>query len=82
MTILGLGITFFFGIVLSVFIAPYGVIVLISIIFALVISGHIRTKRIENDLQAIKEKLGIKEIEETFLTDDEIEKELEDEANI
>ncbi|WP_379134012.1 hypothetical protein [Paenibacillus sp. sgz500958] len=53
---------------------------MISLIFAMVLSTYIKTEKIESDMQAIKEKLGIKEIEEAVMTNEEIERELEDEA--
>ncbi|MNN73109.1 hypothetical protein D3C81_1891990 [compost metagenome] len=45
----------------------------------MVVSNYERNKRIETDLQKIKEKLGIEEREEVNVSNEEIEKELESE---
>ncbi|WP_148505277.1 hypothetical protein [Paenibacillus beijingensis] len=50
-------------------------------IFGVVFSTNARNKRIENDLQMIKEKLGIVQENRDFnLSDEEIEEELERDA--
>lgn len=64
-------------IVLALFLGPYGIVILIAIIFGIVISTHSRTAEIHSDLQRIKEKLGINDEDEFNMTDQEIEDELE-----
>jgi hypothetical protein len=58
---------------------PYGIIVLLSLIFGMVLSTHMRTKEIQNDLQRIKEKLGIEDPNDFNMSNEEIEQELEKE---
>jgi hypothetical protein len=73
MTILGTIIAIFFTILISIFLGPYGILVIISITFGLVLSTHIRNKEIHSDLQRIKEKLGIEDKDDFNMTNDEIE---------
>ncbi|MDT3429235.1 putative Holliday junction resolvase-like endonuclease [Paenibacillus forsythiae] len=73
MTILGTII----AIALSIVLGPVGGIILISIMFGLVLSTYMRNKEIYNDLQSIKEKLGIEERDDFNMTNEEIEEELE-----
>jgi uncharacterized membrane protein (DUF106 family) len=63
----------------SIFLGPYGMIIVLSVILGLVVSNYNRNKIIESDLQKIKEKLGIEERDEYNLTNEEIENELESE---
>lgn len=82
MTILGTLIAIVAAIILTIFLGPYGILVLISITFGLILSTHIRTKEIQSDLKIIKAKLGIEEKDEFNMTDQEIEEELEKEMLI
>lgn len=79
MTIIGTLFAIVAAIILTIFFGPYGILVLISITFGLILSTHNRTKEIHSDLQIIKEKLGIEEKDEFNMTDQEIEEELEKE---
>lgn len=81
MTILGTIIVIVVAIILTIFIGPYGFLVLISIPLGLIVSTHIRTKEIHSDLQIIKEKLGIQEKDDFNMTTQEIEEELEKELD-
>lgn len=67
------------AILVSIFLGPYGMIIVLSVICGLVVSNYNRNKIIESDLQKIKQKLGIEEKDEFNLTNEEIEKELESE---
>jgi regulator of replication initiation timing len=55
-----------------------GTLLVIAILFGLVLSMHQRCKRIYDDLQLIKQKLGIEEKDEFNMKNEEIERELED----
>ncbi|WP_223066337.1 hypothetical protein [Paenibacillus caui] len=77
MTIIGTIIGIIAAIALSIFLGPLGGIVLISVIFGLVLSTHIRNKKIYDDLQRIKEKLEIEEQHDFNMSNEEIEEELE-----
>ncbi|SFM53335.1 hypothetical protein SAMN03159341_1444 [Paenibacillus sp. 1_12] len=82
MTLLGICAAVAAAILISLFLGPYGLLVLISIIFGLVLSTHIRSKEIHSDLQRIKEKLGIEDKDDFNMSNDEIEEELEKEQLI
>lgn len=41
------------------FLGPYGILVLFAVGFGLLLSIHVRTKEIHDDMQKIKEKLGL-----------------------
>jgi hypothetical protein len=77
MTIFGTIAAIVVAALISIFLGPYGILVLISIIFGLVLSTHIRNKEIHSDLQRIKEKLGIEDKDVFYMSDEEIEEELE-----
>ncbi|BBH19243.1 hypothetical protein Back11_05880 [Paenibacillus baekrokdamisoli] len=79
MTILGTILAIILAIGFTVVIGPFGGLLLIAIIFGLVFSTHQRNKRIFDDLQRIKEKLGIEDKDEFNMKNEEIEKELEQE---
>src|SRR5690606_11058904 len=64
---------------ISIYLGTYGVLIVLSVICGVVVSNYKRNKRIETDLQKIKEKLGIEEREEAKVSNEEIEKELESE---
>ncbi|MNT93128.1 hypothetical protein D3C72_2345330 [compost metagenome] len=70
-TILAIALIFILG--------PTAGIVLLSIMFGMILSTFMRQKEIYNDLGLIKERLGIDEHDDFNMTDDEIEKELEQE---
>jgi hypothetical protein len=61
------------------FLGPYGIIVLLSLIFGMVLSTHMRNKEIHSDLQKIKEKLGIEDTDDFHMSNEKIEQELEKE---
>lgn len=79
MTVFGIIASIAAAVALALFLGPYGMLVLFSIMFGLVLNIHLRTKEIHNDLQRIKEKLGILDKDDFHLTDEEIEAELEKE---
>ncbi|QWU13971.1 hypothetical protein SAMN04487895_101235 [Paenibacillus sophorae] len=66
-------------IALSILLGPYGVIVIIAMIFGIVLSSYQRMNQIHEDIQLIKEKLGIKDQNEFDMKNEDIEKELEEE---
>jgi hypothetical protein len=82
MTILATIIAIVVAILITIFLGPYGILVLISITFGLVLSTHIRNKEIHSDLQRIKEKLGIEDKDDFNMTNEEIEEELDREQFI
>jgi len=67
------------ALLISIYLGPYGMLIVLSVICGVVVSNYKRNKRIETDLQKIKEKLGIEETEEVNVSNEEIEKELESE---
>jgi len=77
MIIIGTIIAIVIAIALSFLLGPFGGIILISIMFGFVLSTYMRNKEIHNDLQRIKEKLGILERDDFNMTNEEIEEELE-----
>lgn len=79
MVIFGTIAAILLSILLTMFLGPYGVIVLLSLIFGMVLSTHLRTKEIQNDIQKIKEKLGIEDTNDFHMSNEEIEQELEKE---
>ncbi|NOU96666.1 hypothetical protein GC093_26100 [Paenibacillus sp. LMG 31456] len=79
MTLFGIIAAIVAAILISIFLGPYGILVLIAVIFGLVLSTHIRNKEIHSDLQRIKEKLGIEDKDDFNMINDEIEEELEKE---
>jgi hypothetical protein len=72
-TVLGIILAYGFSIVIG----PSGGLLLIAIIFGLVYSTHQKNKKIYDDLQRIKEKLGIVDKDDFNMTNTEIEEELE-----
>lgn len=78
-TIFGTIVAIIAAIALSILLGPYSAIVILVIIFGLIFSMHQRNKEIYEDIQRIKEKLGIIDINEFDLKNEDIEKELEDE---
>lgn len=81
MTILGIVSTIIFAVLLSIFLGPYGGIVLLAIIMGLVLSTHQRNKKMHEDLQRIKERLHIEDRSDFNMTNEEIEVELFNEVN-
>lgn len=73
------------SIILVMFFGPYGIMVFLAIFFGMVLSTYMRTKEIQNDIQRIKEKLGIEDTlgladtNDFQMSDEEIEQELEKE---
>jgi cell shape-determining protein MreC len=78
MTIFGTIVAIVAAIAISIFLGPYGILVLISVTFGLVLSTHLRNKEIYTDIQRIKEKLGIEDKDDFNMSNEEIEKELEE----
>lgn len=79
MTILGTVIGIILTLVLSFFIGPFAGLLMIAVMFGLVFSTHQKNKLIYEDLQMIKEKLGIEDTDNIVPSNEEIEKELEEE---
>lgn len=52
-------------------------IILLAVIFGLVLSTHQRNKKMYEDIQRIKERLGIVDRNDFHMTNEEIEDELE-----
>lgn len=64
------------AVVLTIFLGPYGILVLFAVGFGFLLSIHVRTKEIHDDMQKIKEKLGLTAGDD-YVSDQEIEAELE-----
>ncbi|MCY9667776.1 hypothetical protein M5X11_23115 [Paenibacillus alginolyticus] len=77
MTIFGIILAIIIAILIAIFLGPYGGIVLLAIIFGLVLSTHQRNKKMYEDMQRIKERLGIVDRNDFHMTNEEIEQELE-----
>ncbi|EFM12696.1 hypothetical protein PaecuDRAFT_0207 [Paenibacillus curdlanolyticus YK9] len=54
-TLLAIGLT----VVLSFLFGPYGGIIVLAVLFGFVFSNYYSNKRIERDVQLIKQKLGV-----------------------
>ncbi|WP_249863082.1 hypothetical protein [Paenibacillus konkukensis] len=67
------------AVLISLFLGPYGMLVIVSVTFGLALSAHRRNIEIHSDLQRIKEKLGISDQDDFNMPDEEIEEELEKE---
>ncbi|MNJ42771.1 hypothetical protein D3C77_377470 [compost metagenome] len=76
MSIIGTLLAIIIAILISFFLGPIGVLILLSVIFGLVLNMYIRNREMHNDLQRIKEKLGILEQDEFNMSNEEIEEEL------
>ncbi|WP_379146973.1 hypothetical protein [Paenibacillus sp. sgz500992] len=76
MMIVGTILAILAAVVLTIFLGPYGILVLFAVGFGLLLSIHVRTKEIHNDMQKIKEKLGLTAGDD-YVSDQEIEAELE-----
>jgi hypothetical protein len=79
MTIIGIFAAIIIAILVSVLIGPFGGIVLLAVIFGFILSTHHRNRKIYDDLQRIKERLGIDDRDDFNMTKEEIELELEQE---
>lgn len=66
---------------LSIVLAPVGGIVLLAATLVMGLKVYQQNRQIADDLQKIKEKLGIVEIDDFNLSNEEIEEELEREWN-
>lgn len=77
MTIIGISTAIIFAILISIYLGPLGGIVLLSVIFGLVLSTHQRNKKMYEDIQRVKERLGIVDRNDFHMTNEEIEEELE-----
>ncbi|WP_110933243.1 hypothetical protein [Paenibacillus bouchesdurhonensis] len=64
------------ALLVSIFLGPVGLLVLVSVIFGLVLSMYIRNQEMHHDMERIKEKLGIEDKEDFNMSDEEIENEL------
>jgi hypothetical protein len=82
MTIFGTITAIILAIVVTMFLGPYGGVILISLIFGLVFSIHARNKQIYEDVQRIKEKLGITDYDDFNMSNEEIEEELNREEEL
>jgi uncharacterized membrane protein YgaE (UPF0421/DUF939 family) len=82
MTIIATFIAVILAVMVSYFLGPLGGLILISLIFGLTLSTYMRNREIQNDIQRIKEKLGIIDKDDFNLTDDEIEEVFENEQEI
>ncbi|RAV05559.1 hypothetical protein [Paenibacillus sp. YN15] len=79
MNILGTIIAIILVVVFSIVLAPFGGIVLLAITTVMVLKLYQQNKQMADDLQKIKEKLGIVEKDDFNLSNEEIEEELEKE---
>lgn len=77
MTIIGIITAIIFAILISIYLGPFGGIVLLAVIFGLVLSTHQRNKKMYEDIQRVKERLGIVDRNDFHMTNEEIEDELE-----
>ncbi|NOU72852.1 hypothetical protein GC098_15710 [Paenibacillus sp. LMG 31458] len=77
MTIIGIITAIIFAILISIYLGPFGGIVILAVIFGLVLSTHQRNKKMYEDIQRIKERLGIVDRNDFHMTNEEIEEELE-----
>lgn len=77
MTIIGIITAIIFAILISIYLGPLGGIVILAVIFGLVLSTHQRNKKMYEDIQRIKERLGIVDRNDFHMTNEEIEEELE-----
>lgn len=76
MFIIGTLLAIIIAILVSIFIGPVGVLLLVSVIFGMVLSMYIRNREMYKDIQRIKEKLGIVEQDDFNMSNEAIEEEL------
>ncbi|WHX50963.1 hypothetical protein QNH46_10115 [Paenibacillus woosongensis] len=76
MFIIGTLLAIIIAILVSIFMGPVGVLILVSVIFGMVLSMYIRNREMYNDIQRIKEKLGIVEQDDFNMSNEAIEEEL------
>lgn len=81
MNIFGTLISIVIAAAITILLWPVGGIILSAVIFVLVLNMHARNKQMYEDIQKIKEKLGIEDRDDFNLSDEEIEEELERELN-
>lgn len=79
MAIFGMVVGIILTLALSFFMGPFGGLFMFAVMFGLVFSMHQKNKLIYEDLQMIKEKLGIEDTDNMVISNEEIEKELEEE---
>ncbi|MNP64759.1 hypothetical protein D3C76_1602810 [compost metagenome] len=79
MNVLGTIIAIVIVVVLSILLAPAGGIVLLAVTMVMVLRMYQQNRQMADDLQKIKEKLGIVEKDDFNLSNEEIEEELEKE---
>lgn len=79
MAIFGMVVGIILTLALSLFMGPFGGLFMFAVMFGLVFSMHQKNKLIYEDLQMIKEKLGIEDTDNVLISNEEIEKELEEE---
>jgi hypothetical protein len=81
MNVLGTILAIALVVVLSIVLAPVGGIVLLAATLVMALKIYQQNRQIADDLQKIKEKLGIVEIDDFNLSNEEIEADLEKEWN-
>lgn len=64
------------ALLVSIFLGPVGLLVLVSVIFGLIISMYIRNQEMHHDMERIKERLGIEDKDDFNMSNEEIEEEL------
>lgn len=82
MTIVGTILALVLVVACTAAFGSYGGVILIAIMFGLVFSTYQRNKKIHQDLQLIKEKLGIQNKDEFAMKNEDIEEELEMEIEL
>jgi hypothetical protein len=81
MNVLGTILAIALVVVLSIVLAPVGGIVLLATTVVMALKIYQQNRQIADDLQKIKEKLGIVETDDFNLSNEEIEADLEKEWN-
>lgn len=81
MNVLGTILAIALAVVLSIVLAPVGGIILLAATLVMALKIYQQNRQIADDLQKIKEKLGIMETDDFNLSNEEIEEELEREWN-
>lgn len=81
MNVFGTILAIALAVVLSLVLAPVGGIILLAATLVMALKIYQQNRKIADDLQKIKEKLGIMETDDFNLSNEEIEEELERELN-
>lgn len=81
MNVLGTILAIALAVVLSIVLAPVGGIILLAATLVMALKIYQQNRQIADDLQKIKEKLGIMETDDFNLSNEEIEEELDRELN-